>query len=65
MASTLPSYGAASSRHSDTSTASPWRQRAMGWLLLLVLLGLLVTSRHLKAGNSPESRSAFSLGWGK
>ncbi|UOQ51575.1 hypothetical protein [Hymenobacter cellulosivorans] len=65
MASTLPSYGAGTSRHSGTSTASPWRQRAMGWLLLLVLLGLLLASRHLKAGNSQGSRPTFSFGWGQ
>ncbi|TGE28680.1 hypothetical protein [Hymenobacter metallicola] len=65
MASSLPSYGSGASRHSDTSNVSPWRQRGMGWLLLLVLLGLLVTSRHLKAQNAQGHRpTSFFFGLG-
>ncbi|UOQ70814.1 hypothetical protein [Hymenobacter cellulosilyticus] len=64
MASTLPTYGSGDSRHSDSTNTSPWRQRAAGWLLLLMLLGLLLTSRHLKAQTSPESRPTFFFGLG-
>ena len=60
MASSLPSYSAGSAP-SGPSGSSPWRQRAMGWLLLLALLSLLLVSRQTKTpGPHPGILSLLS-----
>ncbi|MCB2376937.1 hypothetical protein LGH70_05050 [Hymenobacter sp. BT635] len=60
MASSLPSFSSGSAP-SAPNGSSPWRQRAMGWLLLLALLGLLLASRQARTpGPHPGILSLFS-----
>ncbi|MCB2410011.1 hypothetical protein [Hymenobacter lucidus] len=58
MASSLQSYSAGTSGPTGQNNSSPWRQRAMGWLLLLALISLLVVSRRAK---SPDAAPTMTL----